>query len=324
MPKQRPMGEDEDEDLMLEDGDDAVEPDEDEGEGEAEPAPEPDEPEEEEPEEEEIEPRRPPKRDARDRAAKARERAIKHRQQLREARQAAEKATREADELRRRLADVELSTADDAISRIDRDIERMESDLASAFENGDSKVQAKISREIARLEVKRDSVERLQAERKASAPQAAPQQTQPQGVDLTSLPDHILEWVARTDFMAWSEAEKAIATAIGNKLLVDGYDENDPEYIQELNRRVKVRIPWRMNSAARQNGEPRDLRRRQPSPSPAMEERAQRPQVGPKRVLNQSERRLIRQIHGLAADQQPSKAQVDAYLRANPTPMNIR
>lgn len=256
-----------------------------------------------------------------ERAARAKEKAIKQRLAMREAKDAAAKAEREASELRRRLAELEATSADDTVARLDRDITQVEERLARAYENGETQDQAKAARELARLEARKLLAEETQAKRKAAreSEQTRQQRTETAGGEdtLSSLPEPLLDWVARVGYTDWNQAEQLIAVRIGNVLQQEGYSDTDPDYLTELDARLKARLPHRYRQT-----QPVDLRqrRRTAAPSPSMEERSVQPRTGPKRALTPAERDLLNNMHG----GRPTAEQINTYLRANPTPMNIR
>lgn len=330
MPRQRPMGDDDDEDLMLVGEDDEQEGDDgfdDQGEDDGEPGQQ--EPIDEEPDhddEPEDEPQQQMRRSERraqrrkERAARAKENAIKQRLAMREAKDAAAKAEREAAELRRRLAELEATSADDTVSRLDQEIAIAEDALNRAYENGETKDQAKAARELARLEARKLLAEETQAKRKAAreSEQTRGQRTDTAGGEdqLSALPEPLLDWVARVGYTDWNKAEQLIAVRIGNVLQQEGYSDTDPDYLIELDKRLKARLPHRYRQT-----QPVDLRqrRRTAAPPPSMEERAVQPRTGPKRPLKPAERDLLNKMH----NGRPTAEQINTYLRANPTPLDI-
>lgn len=160
-----------------------------------------------------------------------------------------EQVERQLGELSRRVDASETASIDGRIAQIDRAIESADDVYAKAIDAGEGKDAAEAQRIRDGLRDQRNYLN--QYKEQGGARSAAEEQ----GPD-PLLVEQVRTWHERNTWFDFGrrDEDSAIAGAIDDMMIRDGYDPRTPEYYEELDKRVGRRLPHLAQGGGRGNG----------------------------------------------------------------------
>lgn len=158
-----------------------------------------------------------------------------------------ETVERQLGEMGRRLDGMESAGIDTRIAQLDNAIRSADDVYAKAIDANEGKDAAEANRIRENLKEQRDYLQ--QAKEQGAV---APEQVQPDPV----LIERVKDWHGRNDWYDFGrrDEDSAIAGAIDDMLIRDGYDPTSVEYYEELDKRIARRLPHLAQGKGRGNG----------------------------------------------------------------------
>lgn len=178
-----------------------------------------------------IEARRQERKTRRQRQKDARDR---DQRELKFLRSRNEQVERQISEISKRQDATEQATVDQRISQLDNAIRSADDVYAKAIDAGEGKDASEAMQIRDNL---KDQKNYLQQYKEQGA-------VQPEGPD-PALVERVREWHGRNDWFDFGrrDEDSAIAGAIDDMLMRDGYDPTSVEYYEELDKRISRRLP---------------------------------------------------------------------------------
>lgn len=160
-----------------------------------------------------------------------------------------EQVERQLGELNQRVTAGETATIDTRIAQIDRAIESADDVYAKAIDAGEGKDAAEAQRIRDGLRDQKNYLTQYKAQGGARS------QVEAEGPD-PMLVEQVKTWHDRNTWFDFGrrDEDSAIAGAIDDMLIRDGYDPRTPEYYDELDKRVGRRLPHLAQGGGRGNG----------------------------------------------------------------------
>lgn len=181
-------------------------------------------------------------------------------------------AQQEIEALRARASKFETDSVEAAnigldfyIQTIDSNMRALRSEFDAAFDSGDRTKIFEIQQRMAELAAEKKQAERekrsIPTQAAKSSPttgQAPPPPTntnpQPQAVQQKPNPAAV-EWATRNaDWFNKDRVMTAAAFAIDQSMVQEGYQPNDPDYFEELDKRMRAEFPHKFQAAAPKPG----------------------------------------------------------------------
>lgn len=182
---------------------------------------------------EKRESRRQERKTRRQRQKEAKER---DQRELRFLRQRNEQVEKQLGDLSKRVQATETASIDGRIAQLDRAIESAEDVYAKAIDAGEGKDAAEAQRIRDSLRDQRNYLNQYK--------QQGVQQDDTPEVD-PRLVENVRDWHSRNEWFDFArrDEDSAVAGAIDDMMVRDGFDPTTPEYYDELDRRIKRRLP---------------------------------------------------------------------------------
>ena len=188
--------------------------------------------------------RRVERKSRRQRQKEARER---DQRELKFLRSRNEQVERQLGDINRRLQASETASVDGRIAQLDRAIESAEDVYAKAIDAGEGKDAAEAQRIRDSLRDQRSYLQQWK-QQGGSQVQAEPE------VD-PRLVENVRDWHGRNQWFDFGrrDEDSAIAGAIDDMMVRDGFDPTTPEYYDELDKRIARRLPHLAKGGGRGN-----------------------------------------------------------------------
>jgi hypothetical protein len=183
--------------------------------------------------------------------------------QLAEERRKREDAERRASRYEQDANDGASIGLDLLINNIDSSMKALRRDFDSAFDSGDRDKIFDVQQRMSELAAEKKQAEREKRafptkpaqDKSGSAPAQQTPQTSRQTASNRAVNPAAGEWFSRND--TWfnkDEVLTAVAKTVDQQMVRDGFDPTDPDYFEELDKRLKREMPTRFNDAP---GKPR-------------------------------------------------------------------
>lgn len=138
------------------------------------------------------------------------------------------------------------------IQTLDSNMRALRSEFDAAFDAGDRAKIFEVQQRMAELAADKKQAER---EKRAIPPKAGPAPTQtgpttPPAPASNSPPPAAVEWASRNQ--EWFNKDRvmtAAAFAIDQAMIADGYQPSDPDYFEELDKRIRSEFPHKFQRA---------------------------------------------------------------------------
>lgn len=187
-----------------------------------------------------------------------------------------------------------------------REEETLERQAKEAFETGNSDVMFKVNKRLAEIASERQRLADVKAYRQQQRAQfeqqqnAPPEQNAPQQPTVTP---EAAAWLGKQrDWWGKDDVLTTAAFTIDKQVAADGYEPSDPEYYEELDKRLRKRFPADFAEFDRQRGRQQGSQYEAPAnrsrPSQPVSGVSRSPVQGGKRpvVLSASQQRMARNV----------------------------
>lgn len=171
----------------------------------------------------------------------------KVRKRIERERRAKQKVTEErdywktqAEESQKKLQETRKGVTKQTLESIDRQLEQVQADLERAIEDGKTSEQVKLTAKMTDLKAERITSQLGGDDSGDTEPEGGKVQPQTGKVSLAKKwMDDRSDWYGKKGF----ERQTRLANRIDKEVYADGFDVNDPEYFEELDRRLKEKAP---------------------------------------------------------------------------------
>ena len=177
--------------------------------------------------------------------------------QREEALKYAQNVQAEAQQLKQRMDTLDSNYVNEYSSRVETQMTSAEEKLAKAIEMGDTNGVIEAQRQITRLAIENDRAQQAKVQQERYAQQAEAQRQssvqQPMPQQQPRRPDPKAErWAQKNSWFGEDEAMTYAAFGVHKKLVEnEGFDPQSDEYYTELDRRMQIEFPHKLNGGSK-------------------------------------------------------------------------
>ncbi len=161
----------------------------------------------------------------------------------REERTRADDAEAENDRLRKQLKKARKTSKESGTDDLERQIKQAETELETAIEGGKSADQVRLTSQLTDLKAEKIAAKYVPDDDDDDDPEDEPgrrRKSRRQNTELTDdWKDEHADWYGKSGFLR----QTRLANQLDKEVFDDGYRADEPEYFEELNKRLKAKAP---------------------------------------------------------------------------------